>query len=90
MELFARKSKRPLKAIRLFCMECMGMDRRYKNPPHPIEDIKHCTDKLCPLYDFRLGKNPFLTGRPGGNPEALKKGREKLIENQKKTSGIDD
>lgn len=57
MELYARRAKSPLKSIRLFCFECMGMTRTEKDPPKPIEDVKGCTDDLCPLFDFRLGRN---------------------------------
>ena len=39
----------PLKAIRCFCIECMGGQVTY---------VKDCTSKTCPLYDFRMGKNP--------------------------------
>ena len=60
MKLYARKSTKPLKAIRLFCGECMGMDRRVKTPRYPLEDVRGCTDDLCPLLDFRFGKNPYL------------------------------
>jgi hypothetical protein len=80
MQLYGRKATKPLKAIRLFCGECMGMDRRKKTPTYPIEDVKGCTDDLCPLLDFRLGKNPYLPKRKG-NPEALRifrKGKEDI------------
>ena len=56
---YPRKVKSPAKAIRQFCFECMGMDRRKKNPEHPYDDIRECTDPVCPLFDFRAGKNPF-------------------------------
>ena len=72
MQLYARKSTKPLKAIRLFCFECIGMDRRYKKPSPPVSDVKGCTDDLCPLFDFRFGKNPYLKGKSKGNPDALK------------------
>ena len=42
----------PLKAIRCFCIECMGGQ---------VTDVKDCTTKTCPLYDFRMGKNPYNT-----------------------------
>ena len=34
-------------AIQRFCLECMGGVK---------SDIKDCTDKLCPLYPFRMGR----------------------------------
>ena len=60
---YPRKSKRLLKAVRQFCAECFGMDRRDKKAPFPYDDIHNCSDPMCPLFDFRLGKNPFV-GRP--------------------------
>ncbi len=57
---YMRKSEKPLRAIRLFCAECFGMDRRYKKDQMPIDDIRNCSDPMCPLYDFRFGKNPFF------------------------------
>ncbi len=57
---YPRKAKSPLKAIRNFCFECFGMDRREKNPPKPYDDVKNCTDPVCPVFDFRFGKNPYL------------------------------
>ena len=56
-----RKSQSPLKAIRAFCLECMGMDRRSFNSPKPIDDVANCPDPCCPVFDFRYGKNPFIT-----------------------------
>ena len=53
-EVFTRdpvKKRSPLKAIRAFCLECMCSQR---------EEIKKCTAPGCPLYEFRLGKNPYL------------------------------
>lgn len=40
----------PLKAIRKFCVECMGGNR---------VEVKACTSPKCPLYAFRMGKNPY-------------------------------
>lgn len=73
--LYPKKSKRPLQAIRFFCFECMGWDRRSKDSGKPFDDVKDCTDTMCPLYEFRFSKNPFLKGGPG-NIEALRLARE--------------
>jgi len=59
MQLYGRKATKPLKAIRLFCGECMGMDRRKKTPTYPVEDVRGCTDDLCPLFEWKLGINPY-------------------------------
>ena len=40
----------PLKAIRSFCIECMGGQ---------VREVKDCTAPNCPLYAFRMGKNPY-------------------------------
>ena len=42
----------PLKAIKAFCVDCMGGQPTY---------VKDCTSTNCPLYAFRMGKNPYNT-----------------------------
>lgn len=44
--------KNPVKAIRAFCVECMGGNATY---------VKECTTETCPLHPFRNGKNPYRT-----------------------------
>lgn len=39
-----------LRAIKLKCLDCSSYN---------ILEIKECPVKNCPLYPFRLGKNPF-------------------------------
>jgi len=78
MEFYPKKSRKPLQAIRFFCFECMGWDRRHKDSGRPFDDVKGCTDKMCPLFDFRFGKNPFYSSKSKGNAEALQKYRETL------------
>jgi len=51
----------PVKAIRKFCIQCMGGQTR---------EVKKCTAKKCPLYIFRLGKNPNRAGI-GGRPRKI-------------------
>lgn len=46
-------STTPIKAIRLFCCECMGFYGNYKTL---AEEIKQCSAPTCPLYPYRLGK----------------------------------
>lgn len=43
----AKKSTNPLRAIACMCWICYGE-----------ESPKQCVDAECPLYDFRLGRNP--------------------------------
>jgi len=44
----------PLKAIRANCVDCMGGQMKL---------VKHCDLRGCPLWPYRLGKNPFITKR---------------------------
>ena len=46
----------PIKAIRAHCIECSG---------GKVGEVKKCTAYRCPLWPFRMGKNPFhgLVGR---------------------------
>ena len=39
----------PAKAIRLFCIECMGGQKRF---------VKDCESAHCALWHFRMGKDP--------------------------------
>ena len=59
-----------MKAIRAFCIECMGGNRG---------EIKRCTAPGCPLYHFRMGKNPYLPKRPitPDHLEKMRKAKEK-------------
>lgn len=48
--MMMEKITSPLKAIRCFCIECMGGQ---------VREVKDCTAPNCPLYAFRMGKNPY-------------------------------
>ena len=43
------KTMTPMKAIRAKCLDCCGGQ---------YSEVKLCLCINCPLYDFRLGKNP--------------------------------
>ena len=45
-----RETTSPLSAIRLKCLECSVFE---------FTEVKSCIVSNCPLYPFRLGKNPF-------------------------------
>lgn len=47
-------SQSPLKRIREYCLQCVCGS--------PLE-VKQCVITNCPLWDFRLGKNPFRAKR---------------------------
>ena len=49
-----KKQKKPLKAIREFCIECMG---GRENDGY-LKHIKNCVSFDCALFDFRFGNNP--------------------------------
>lgn len=83
IKIFPKKSKKPLQAIRFFCFECMGWDRRQQDSDKPFEDVKECTDLMCPLYEFRFGKNPFFKKSPLSK-EHLNKLRSGLKTSQRK------
>jgi len=53
------------KAIRNKCMDCTCQQQ---------DEVRNCTVERCPLYLFRMGKNPFSNRK--GNPEALRKAKE--------------
>lgn len=50
----ATPSSNPLKAIRAKCLDCMC---------DQASEVKLCPSESCPLYPFRLGKNPFRAKR---------------------------
>ena len=62
--------KSPLKAIKTFCVEeCNCGNYTY---------TKTCVDHKCPLYPFRLGKNPYRKGREF-TEEEKERFRERMI-----------
>ena len=52
-----KKLKSPVKAIREFCIECMGGRDSEGNAKH----ISECQVPVCALFEIRFGKNPFNT-----------------------------
>ncbi len=64
--------KSPLKAIRAFCIDCMG---------GAVREVKLCPSQICPLHAFRMGKNPYRKREL--SPEHL----AKLQEARKKAKG---
>lgn len=58
------------KAIRAKCLDCSCGSQK---------EVRECVIPDCPLYPYRMGKNPYYKGNKKGNPkgvEALKKWRE--------------
>ena len=52
-----KKLKSPVKAIREFCIECMGG----RDSEGYAKRINECASADCALFEFRLGKNPYHT-----------------------------
>lgn len=68
-----KQATSPLKAIRLFCVDCCGGSSN---------EVKLCPATKCALYPFRFGKNPFRAKREltdeqrAAMAERLKKARD--------------
>jgi hypothetical protein len=50
------KQKTPLKAIKSMCVECLGGP----GTENLYALIRDCAAPACPLYEYRMGKNPYL------------------------------
>lgn len=68
----------PLKAIREKCLDCTCQQ--------PVE-VKECTVKLCALYPFRMGTNPYRTKRVL-SPEARAKAAASLAKGRALKGGV--
>ena len=64
----------PLKAIRAFCIDCMGDQVRL---------VKECPTQTCPLHAFRMGKNPY---RSRELTDEERQAIAERLQNAKKTS----
>ncbi len=58
------KQRTPLKAIRAKCLDCVCFQ--------PSE-VRKCPAKECPLWPFRMGRNPNRAGIGGGFPAGNQK-----------------
>ncbi len=52
-----KKLKSPVKAIREFCIECMGG----RGNEGYMKQISECSSPHCAVFEFRFGKNPYHT-----------------------------
>lgn len=48
----SKSKKSPLKAIREKCLDCCG---------NQYSEVRECHITDCPLWQYRMGKNPFHT-----------------------------
>lgn len=54
------KKYTPIKSIRLHCLECSCQQKG---------EVLNCTIHNCPLYPYRLGKNPNRKLKSGSKEE---------------------
>lgn len=76
------ENKSPIKAIKEFCLQCCG---------YQSNEVKNCTAPNCPLYDFRLGKNPYAKRnyspeQRAAMSERMKKARENKGKNKNESN----
>lgn len=62
-----------LRAVLYYCYGCSS---------YQLSEVKNCTVTNCPLYPFRLGKNPFRKREV--TDEERQKMRERLKQNKQK------
>ena len=59
------KGRPSVKTIRKFCLECQGGDKHRKVQAQEVRHgVENCAASNCPLYPFRLGKNPHFKRVP--------------------------
>ena len=63
-EKMTNKKLTPMKAIRQNCIDCSGGSKK---------EVRECMIVDCPLYMYRLGKNPRRKGIGNSNPNSIKK-----------------
>lgn len=60
----------PVKAIRAKCLDCCGQQ---------ANEVKMCPAQDCPLYPFRLGKNPYRSSATRVyTPEQIEELRQRM------------
>jgi hypothetical protein len=70
----------PVKAIREKCLDCCCGS---------TSEVKDCTVERCPLYPYRLGKNPFRQKREMSEEQRKAVG-DRLRESRKNNSGSEE
>ena len=51
----------PLRAIRLYCLECCGWQ---------VREVRLCVANECPLWPYRMGRRPTMPQDPEKPTEA--------------------
>ena len=57
----------PVKAIRKHCIDCSGYN---------LAEVSRCEQDDCPLYPYRMGRNPSRAGKGGRTALELGKYRK--------------
>lgn len=57
------KTLTPIKAIRAKCRDCSNDQEK---------EIRECPIEKCPLFPYRMGKNPNRAGMGNKNPSFLR------------------
>ena len=77
-----KKHKSPLKAIREFCIECVGG----RENEGCLKYIENCGSPECAVFDFRFGKNPYHTQNLTVEQRQERSERAKLVAPYKQRS----
>lgn len=83
----ANEITNPVKAIRAFCLECSCGQ---------TSEVKACPMYRCPLYPFRMGKNPYRQRREMSEEEKrvladrLRESRKSVANTAEKEEAEDD
>ncbi|MAT59750.1 MAG: hypothetical protein CMF23_17390 [Ignavibacteriae bacterium] len=60
----------PVKAIKKHCLECSGNSKK---------EVRECLINNCPLYPYRMGKNPNRKGiKNNGSSNVLRQKSEQI------------
>jgi hypothetical protein len=77
-----KKYESPAKAIREFCIECVG---GRENEGY-LKFIENCSSPECAVFDFRFGNNPYHTQNLTVEQRQERSERAKLVAPYKKRS----
>jgi hypothetical protein len=77
-----KKCKSPAKAIREFCIECVG---GRENEGY-LKYIENCSSPECAVFDFRFGNNPYHIQNLTIEQRQARSERAKLVAPYKKRS----
>ncbi len=67
-----QKKTTPIRSIRSKCIDCSG---------NMLAEVRLCPVTECPLYQYRLGKNPARARRKLDGPFFVEKSRVETVKN---------